>query len=402
MRAPTHVAFGLLTVTGAFSLASVSLHRDLSAVGLTILGSLLPDLDSPQSTLGRLLPFISTRIERKWGHRTVTHCLLALAALSVLALPLALYHLAGYAALLIGFTSHLLADCATKTGLALLHPNPALCEFPGSDRFRIQTGSLAELILLVVLILLLILAFPLSQMGGLWRALRYLAATPSMAYSDYREASTETSLRFKGRWRLSRQPVEGEALILDGSPARFVIAFNGEVLEYGEQGDILPVSSRVRASDHPLRTDTVTVRQEIIGHTLNRLPPGSFISGRLESSAAFGSDKSTVLPQTIHVCVRLSEHALELAHAPLSLLSRLLLRRQVDPERLAHLREQFHDARLAFDALSIRRPPVHYLKLREAQTELYSQERELATLQDSSLFFSGLLFVRIPGQEASQ
>lgn len=402
MRAPTHIVFSLLAATGAFSLASVSLHRDLPAVGWTILGSLLPDIDSPQSTLGRLLPFVSTRIERRWGHRTVTHCLLALAALAVLTVPLALFHLAGYAALLIGFLSHLLADCATKTGLPLLHPNPAICEFPGNDRFRIQTGSLAELILLVVLILLLILAFPLSQMGGLWRALRYLAATQSMAYTDYRDASTESLLRFKGRWRLSRQPVEGEALILDGSPARFIIAFNNEVLEYGEQGDILPVSSRVRAIDCPLRTDTLTVRQEPMSRLLDRLPPGAFISGRLESSAAFGSDKSTVLPQTNHVCVRLSEHALELAYVPHALLSRLSLRRLVDPEHLAHLREQFHDARLAFDALSIRRPPVHYLKLREAQAELHSQERELAALQDSSLSFSGLLMVRVPGQEASQ
>ena len=40
MTAPTHVAFGVLTTSGLFSIFSVALHQDLPALGAAMLGSL--------------------------------------------------------------------------------------------------------------------------------------------------------------------------------------------------------------------------------------------------------------------------------------------------------------------------------------------------------------------------
>ena len=91
MRAPTHIVFGIFSATSVFSLFSVSLHKDLAAVGAVILGSPLPDIDSPRSTIGRLLPFLSDAIERQWGHRTITHGLLMWSALAVVLLPLCVW-----------------------------------------------------------------------------------------------------------------------------------------------------------------------------------------------------------------------------------------------------------------------------------------------------------------------
>ena len=174
MMAPTHIAFGLFTTTGLFSLFSLSLHKDYPALGAAILGALLPDIDSPNSSLGRWLPFVSVPLERRWGHRTVTHCLLAVGALGVVSSPLIFYRTTMYSALLIGYLSHLLADCGTKSGVPLFHPHPAQCVLPGNSRYRVTTGSLAEQGLLGVLLVLLGLVFPLSRMGGTWRAMRYL------------------------------------------------------------------------------------------------------------------------------------------------------------------------------------------------------------------------------------
>ena len=181
-----------------FCPGSRSLHQDLPALGCALLGSLLPDLDSPKSGLGRFLPFLSQPIERRWGHRTVTHSLLALGALAVALLPLGLYRGAWYVALLIGYFSHLVLDCTTKSGVPLFHPHPVQCVIPGNDRFRLQAGSMREWGLLGVLVLFLVLMYPVAQAGGVWRMMRYLAATPPMAYRDYREATTQTRLRFKG------------------------------------------------------------------------------------------------------------------------------------------------------------------------------------------------------------
>ena len=167
MMAPTHIAAGLLTTTGIFSLFSVPLHSNLPAIGATIIGSLLPDIDFPRSSLGRLVPFLSVPIERRWGHRTITHCLLAVAVLAVALSPLLFFHGTMFCALLIGYMSHLMADCATKSGCPLFLPRPEIAVLPGNDRFRIHTGSPAEMILLAVLILLLAAVFPLSRMGGI-------------------------------------------------------------------------------------------------------------------------------------------------------------------------------------------------------------------------------------------
>ena len=86
MKAPTHLAFGLLCATSVFSLAARSLPSDGPALGGVVLGSLLPDLDSSKSTLGRVLPFVSLPIEQRWGHRTLTHSLLVLGGLGVVLL----------------------------------------------------------------------------------------------------------------------------------------------------------------------------------------------------------------------------------------------------------------------------------------------------------------------------
>ena len=217
MMASTHLAFGLFSATGLFALFSQSLHRELPAVGAVILGALLPDVDTPQSALGRLLPFLSIPLERRWGHRSLSHSLLAVAGLALLGLPLWGYYRGSvYAALLLGYLSHLLADCATKSGVPLFYPHPLQCVLPGNPRYRVTTGSLAERGLLLGLLLLLGLVFPLSSLGGVWQAVRYLLATQPAAYRDYRDATTEVQLVFRGRWQHSRQPVAGQARILVG------------------------------------------------------------------------------------------------------------------------------------------------------------------------------------------
>jgi inner membrane protein len=397
MMGITHTTFGLLCSASAFSLASVSLHKDLPAMGCTLIGSLLPDIDSPRSSLGRLLPFISAPIERRWGHRTVTHCLLALGGLGLLLSPLAFLRPGCYVGLLIGYLSHLLADCATKSGVPLLHPYPGLCVMPGNERYRVLTGSLQEGVLLAVLLLLLALVFPLSKAGGVWKALRYLMATQSAAYQDFRQQSGEVVLEFKGRWRESRQPVEGEALILEGSTTRFLIAFQGQVWVYGEQGDILPDRSRIQATGHPLQVDTLRVKAQPFARILEQLPDSGFVSGRLECAVDF--EREGEWTPTQHAAIKATSRTLDLEYAPRALLARLHPHRPPDPQRLEALQSRITDQQRALMTLELRRPPVHYLELREAQSRLEVTKRELEALQDPTVLFAGVLYVRRGGAQ---
>jgi len=397
MMAPTHIAFGLFTTTGLFSLFSLSLHKDYPALGAAILGALLPDIDTPNSSVGRLLPFASIPIERRWGHRTITHCLLAVGVLGVLSGPLVFYRTTMYAALLIGYLSHLLADCATKSGVPLFHPHPAQCVLPGNSRYRVTTGSLAEQGLLLVLLILLGLVFPLSRMGSAWRAIRYLMATQEAAYSDYREATTETVLNFKGRWRTSRQPVEGKAQILEASKTKFLIAFQGEVWVYGESGDILPDRSRVRTTPHRLRVDTLVVEGQTYDQVLADVPAAAFVSGRLASERPFVPRLQGELSSGQHAAVKLAPQQITFEYAPRKRAALLDPVHRPDPAQREQLQLQLDAGQQELVSLQLQRPPVHYLRLREAEEQQLALQQKWIRLQDSTVVFSGKLWLRRTG-----
>jgi len=397
MTAPTHIAFGLLTAAGAFALGGDSLHGDLPIGGYVVLGSLLPDIDTPNSAIGRAVPFVSGPIERRWGHRTVTHSLLALSALAVLALPLFFYRRACFGALLIGYGSHLAADCATKSGLPLFYPNPAVCVFPGSSRLRVRTGSLlGEGVVLLVLLILLLVSLPVLRVGGIWRTVRYLIGTPAAAYTDFRDATSETVLVFEGRWRRSRKAINGEAMVLDATPDWFLIAFGDRVLVYGEQGDVLPDRSRVRETGRAIRAEVLEVRGERFDQVLERVPKGAFLSGRLAADTVFEPGIKGHLYRGQHTSVQVFPKALVFSYASRSQVARLSPRRQAHPDSLARLRGEVGSLTAQVNAMQVRRPPVHYLKLREVQMALAARRRALDGVRDRTVRFTGGLFVRIP------
>lgn len=62
-------------------------QTDLIGWALASAASLLPDADLPTSKLGRALFWLSTRLEKRFGHRTLTHSFIAIAAVALLASP---------------------------------------------------------------------------------------------------------------------------------------------------------------------------------------------------------------------------------------------------------------------------------------------------------------------------
>ena len=401
MTSPTHLAFGLLYGTSVWAFSTRALYQDPGALVAVAVTSLLPDVDSPMSFPGRLLPRLSQWLEQRYSHRLVTHSLVALLALGLVGLPLARWRPAWYGGLLLGYTSHLMADSLTKTGVPLFFPHLARGVLPGAERFRFTTGSVAERLFLGVLLLLLLLALHLSSAGGVWRVMRYLAATPAMAYRDFREAPGESWLEFEGRWRDSHEPVAGQALILEGKPESFLLRWQGRVVSYGEYGEILPERTRVRSTSQPIRLETLRVTQQTLARLLTCLPDDALVSGRLESTEAFVLTRPVLSGLHQYPCLRLEEQALECDWAPRPLLARVQPRRQAEPQRLAQLQAQVQQTRLDLDLLQLQRPPVHYLIVEAARARLQTQECELAALQDPTVHFTGTLYLRLVGEEGA-
>lgn len=114
------------------------------ALAAAVLGSLLPDIDHPQSWAGRKLKVVSVPLSLLVGHRGVTHSALAVAACLAVLVVMGTGWMA--APIAIGYLSHLLADGLTPSGVPLL--------WPSRRRFTLnlcETGSFIEIGLVAVI-----------------------------------------------------------------------------------------------------------------------------------------------------------------------------------------------------------------------------------------------------------
>lgn len=155
----THVVIGIAYGTAlipALQRGDYSVEQyGLVMVGLVI-GSLLPDLDHPQSTLSRMIPIVGGLLSRLTGHRGILHsivgviiCWLVCGGLMIPAVAVtqdARLSAHIFAGLMIGYILHIVADSLTKGGVRLFYP----------FKWRIgigifMTGGLLEFVFRVVL-----------------------------------------------------------------------------------------------------------------------------------------------------------------------------------------------------------------------------------------------------------
>ena len=147
MLAGSHVALG----AAAWLIAAPHFDQsplDPAGLALAVLGGLLPDIDHPKSWVGRRVRPVSNIIAAVFGHRGVTHSLLAVIGCGMLvqyaALPQSIT-----SPLMIGYLSHLAADLLTPGGLRLAWPLRGTWALP-----LCRTGSPFEP-LVVALVLLI-------------------------------------------------------------------------------------------------------------------------------------------------------------------------------------------------------------------------------------------------------
>jgi len=277
MIAPTHALYGAtfsLIVLAVFGVQE-SVHWSLLLVG--ILGALCPDLDMPTSTIGRLFPFVSKPLERRFGHRSVTHSLLgwgiatlvfalllggiflSLKLLASRSLGLVASGLAWWLAEIqaatmlrlvmsfsVGYLSHIVLDMITPRGVQLLWPNPKRDVVFRGTQFTVETGSVREWGVVAMGVLLLVVALPLSE-HGLMTTVRWLLATPDAAIAEFKHSRYRTYVSFEGLWTQNRAPVSGTAEILDVVNKRLVIAYRPSTVEKAPPSAPPPPVTRQRS-----------------------------------------------------------------------------------------------------------------------------------------------------------
>lgn len=126
MQAKNHVPFAM----SCWWLYAIAVNQPLDMQGTITAGlaGLLPDLDHPDSVIGRKARFISIPLSSLFGHRGITHSLFAVGAMLAMLIYVTDMPLFSKAATLItpvcvGYLSHLLGDFMTVGGIPALYPS---------------------------------------------------------------------------------------------------------------------------------------------------------------------------------------------------------------------------------------------------------------------------------------
>ncbi|MCX6707917.1 MAG: metal-dependent hydrolase [Candidatus Woesearchaeota archaeon] len=143
MMFKTHIAFGFLV--GLLLIQLWSPNNQILFIMAVLLGSALPDIDHPESKVGKKVKIAGFLFEhRGFFHSIFAALILYLVLLSFSSFAVYSVYITG---LVMGYLSHILIDAVTKEGIMPFHP---------LSRFRlngfIRTGRVLEYIILAVLI----------------------------------------------------------------------------------------------------------------------------------------------------------------------------------------------------------------------------------------------------------
>jgi inner membrane protein len=243
---PTHVAFASVLYLGGATLFGY--RPDAISWALAAIASLLPDIDLPPARIGRLFWFISVPLERRFGHRTLTHSALALLAVAALASPLWFLHPLYFWALVGGYWSHLWLDMLNLRGIDLFWPAPVRVLTPGNRNWRFVVGSKGEMMLLSAFLVLTLALYPLSH-WGFRDALQALLKSFDIAVEQYaRQIGTHWyDLDLVASDRLTLERIECRCPVVGLWKNDFIVLHNGQPRAVGKSQEhhLLPITARL-------------------------------------------------------------------------------------------------------------------------------------------------------------
>ena len=275
MRAATHLAFaGLVGVvaSGFGSEPGVAGGAALAA------GALLPDLDTTTSGLGRFCKPVSSVLERKVGHRTVTHSLLGLGVIGVATGPLVLLSSAAWVWLLVGTLTHILLDTANITGVPLFWPARLEVVLVRDRSMRVPYGSPKEFTWLGCFAVAALALMPLSTDGfSPW--FHRMLGTPYGAVEDYLgwRDSHEVWAHVRGHNLVTGQAIDRRYRVIDALNTEELVVEDeaGRAYRVGLGRDSDIVATRVtawRGKPMLVRSDHLEVGGRTVAEVVAALP----------------------------------------------------------------------------------------------------------------------------------
>jgi inner membrane protein len=294
MTSPTHISFSLFTL--AFASIGQGMEFNYENAIICALGSLSPDIDNSKSWLGRIFPFISKPVENKFSHRTLTHSLLAIVfVFSIAVLVKILFDTGNFnpLAFAIGYTSHILIDCASVQGVKILYPfsmKNAVFPFDTQqpEAYRIIVGSKADLALGFVFVFLTI-PFAYISFKTHTKIVREIQRDINSAVRSYNELSKNflCVARLEGINTTTGDKLKGDYLIISAEKQNMLLIKEGSLtLSVGKDNfkndiftaDILTIPKQ---KAH-VEVKNLSIQNQTLGNAIDLNDSLLFLTGEIE------------------------------------------------------------------------------------------------------------------------
>lgn len=257
---------------------------DPLTMGLAIIGSQLPDIDTSTSTIGGIFFPISELIEKYYPHRTITHSLLATAFIAVVSYPLLYFGIIGakpWLALALGHLVAIFSDTFTKQGVQLFWPMPVWCVFGSNPRRRLTTGGTGEYWVLAGAVALVVLNWQVTTGGGMRPVVSQFVGMTGEIITYVNETASErqTFVSLSGRLKESKEAIAKEFLVIDSAPT-YLVLFDPTTQKTLTTNDVEIQTLKVSRRGNAWQRHQVDL--SLIDEPLNVVssPPLTFVVGR--------------------------------------------------------------------------------------------------------------------------
>lgn len=236
-------------------------------LGLAIIGSQLPDLDTTTSTIGQIFFPISSWIEDRFPHRSITHSLVATGVIaigSILVCYLLNLGVTTAIALPLGHLLSSFSDCFTKQGVQLFWPNPAWAISVSNPNRRLKTGGTSELYVLAAAIALLIAGIYFATDGGITSKVTQTLGLRDDQLKAYNQSAGTNHVyaEIEGVKAGDRSSINGRYFILDTAAQEFVLLDNqGNLYQTNQQIIVDKLATEV-GSSATTQIETLTFNDE--------------------------------------------------------------------------------------------------------------------------------------------
>lgn len=239
MRAPSHIVGGF-TFTGIFaSICGINFLDNWVNLVVIFFASILPDIDHTKSLIGKMFPPVSKFLNRKYGHRTITHSLFLFIPLSLLSFFIqhTFFPSIPFGAIFsFAYFSHLILDMMTIQGVPLFYPfKRNNCVIPADPKMRISTNNVVQEAQVFVFFMVASIAlFPLFK-KGFWTSYNQTFSTVEHVHSEFNKSDDLLQLSFD--IKLFTELKKHEGLLLHMTNSSFYLIEESKINIYSTKSN---------------------------------------------------------------------------------------------------------------------------------------------------------------------